>query len=278
LANGLSFIAKFGSIHDEARSSCSDNRALCQTRRRERSWKLVWSDEFEGATLDYTKWGVERERARRRNGEQQFLPSVLKMCAWKRESRDRGAEGKVYRRGQTRDFTSARIRTKHRADWKYCRVEVRAKLPQGRGLWPAIWMLPVAEKYGGWAASGELDIVELAGHEPATVHGTLHYGGTWPKNTQTGQPFTLKNGTFADDFRTFATEWEEGRDPMVRGRRALPDADEMEYAGGTISRSVRSAVFSRYESFRRRPVARSAGCEDDFPATDARGLRAVYQR
>jgi hypothetical protein len=176
--------------------------------------------------------------------------------------------------GQTRDFTSARIRTKHRVDWKYCRVEVRAKLPQGRGLWPAIWMLPVVEKYGAWAASGELDIVELIGHEPATVHGSLHYGGTWPKNTQIGQPFTLKNGTFADAFHTFAMEWEEGVIRWYVDGRALPDADEMEHARWTVSRAVRSAVLSFDESRRGRPMARATGCEDGFSTADARRLRS----
>jgi beta-glucanase (GH16 family) len=87
---------------------------------------------------------------------------------------------------------------------------VRAKLPAGRGLWPAIWMLPTEDKYGGWAASGEIDIMELLGQEPNIVYGTLHYGGSWPKNTHTGKSFVLPHGTFADDFHVFAIEWEAG--------------------------------------------------------------------
>ncbi|MFA6546873.1 MAG: glycoside hydrolase family 16 protein, partial [Limisphaerales bacterium] len=105
-------------------------------------------------------------------------------------------------------FTSGRIRTKHRADWTYCRVEVRARLPRGRGMWPAIWMLPTTDKYGGWAASGEIDIMELIGHEPHQVHGTLHFGGRWPRDQSSGKPFALSRGTFADDFHVFALEWE----------------------------------------------------------------------
>jgi len=58
-------------------------------------------------------------------------------------------------------------------------------------MWPAIWMLPTDEKYGGWASSGEIDIMELVGHEPSTYHGTLHYGGGWPKNQHTGKEFKL---------------------------------------------------------------------------------------
>ena len=71
-------------------------------------------------------------------------------------------------------------------------------------------MLPAKDGYGGWAASGEIDIMELVGHEPAKAHGAFHHGGTWPKNVHTGAPFELEKGTFADDFHTFAAEWEKG--------------------------------------------------------------------
>ena len=82
-------------------------------------------------------------------------------------------------------------------------------LPQGQGIWPAFWMLPTDWVYGGWAASGEIDIMELVGHDPYTVHGTLHYGGPWPQNTYSGDHYTIAE-SFADDFHTFAVEWEEG--------------------------------------------------------------------
>ena len=70
-------------------------------------------------------------------------------------------------------------------------------------MWPAIWMLPTEEKYGGWASSGEIDIMELVGHEPSTYHGTLHYGGGCPRNKHTGKKYKLASGTFADDFHVF---------------------------------------------------------------------------
>ena len=86
-------------------------------------------------------------------------------------------------------YTSGRIRTAGLADWAYGRFEVRAKLPKGQGLWPAIWMLPTDWVYGGWAASGEIDIMELVGHEPNRVHGTLHYGEPYPNNTSSGASY-----------------------------------------------------------------------------------------
>lgn len=171
----------------------------------------MWSDEFDGAKLDSTKWAVEENAHGGGNGELQFYVDRTENVRVENghlviEARKEDFE----LAGQKRGHTSGRIRTKHRADWKYARVEVRAKLPAGRGIWPAVWMLPTQDKYGGWAASGEIDIVEMAGHEPNTVHGTLHYGGKWPRNVQTGKPFVLEKGTFADDFHLFALEWEAG--------------------------------------------------------------------
>lgn len=174
-------------------------------------WKLVWSDEFDGKEIDWTKWAVEENGHGGGNGEMQFYadrPENLRIenGALVIEAR----KEKFNSAGVEKDYSSGRMRTKRRASWKYGRFEARAKLPTGRGVWPAIWMLPETSKYGGWAASGEIDIMELVGHEPNKVHGTLHYGASWPNNKHTGAPFELKSGIFADDFHVFAIEWEEG--------------------------------------------------------------------
>ena len=174
--------------------------------------KLVWADEFNGESLDYTKWGVEENAYGGGNNE-------LQIYRWDKRNL-RVEDGNLVMEahhdnpnvvGTTRPYSSARIRTKHRGDWKYCRVDVRAKLPVGKGIWPAIWMLPTDEKYGGWASSGEIDIMELVGHEPSTYHGTLHYGGAWPKNRHSGEKFKLSRGTFADKFHVFSVNWQEGK-------------------------------------------------------------------
>ncbi|MCW1926466.1 glycoside hydrolase family 16 protein [Luteolibacter arcticus] len=174
-------------------------------------WKLVWSDEFNGKEIDFSKWGVEENGHGGGNGELQYYvdrPENLRI-----EDGHLVIEAKKEKfnaAGVQKDYTSGRLRTKRRASWLYGRFEMRAKLPTGRGIWPAFWMLPTKDAYGGWAASGEIDIMELVGHEPSKAHGTLHHGGTWPKNVHTGTPFELKKGTFADDFHTFAAEWEKG--------------------------------------------------------------------
>jgi len=177
-----------------------------------KSWKLVWSDEFEGPTLDYSKWGIEVNAFGGGNNEMQIYTDrpenvrVEKGNLVIEARKDGHAEA-----GVRRDYSSGRIRTKNRGDWRYGRIDVRAKLPIGKGIWPAIWMLPTDNTYGTWASSGEIDIMEMVGHEPSTYLGTLHYGGKWPKNKHSGKPYKLPSGTFADDFHIFSIVWEEGK-------------------------------------------------------------------
>ena len=177
-----------------------------------KSWKLVWSDEFKGPTLDYSKWGIEVNAFGGGNNEMQIYTDrhenvrVEKGNLIIEARKDGHAEA-----GVRRDYSSGRIRTKNRGDWRYGRIDVRAKLPIGKGIWPAIWMLPTDNTYGTWASSGEIDIMEMVGHEPSTYLGTLHYGGKWPKNKHSGKPHKLSSGTFADDFHIFSIVWEEGK-------------------------------------------------------------------
>jgi len=174
-------------------------------------WKTVWSDEFNGKELDFTKWSVEENGHGGGNGELQYYVDRSENVRVENGNLILEARKDHYGAGGVvKDYSSGRIRTKRHASWTYGRFEIRAKLPQGRGVWPAIWLLPDKEVYGGWAGSGEIDIMELLGQEPDKVHGTLHYGAPWPKNIHTGEPFRLKTGTFADDFHVFALEWEKG--------------------------------------------------------------------
>lgn len=172
-------------------------------------WELIWNDEFDGDTIDFDKWEHEVNAHGGGNNELQYYTYLSQNSQVKDglliiqalKETFTGPEG-------TREYTSARLRTKNRGDWKYGRFEIKAKLPYGQGLWPAIWMLPTDWVYGGWAASGEIDIMELIGHDPATVYGTLHYGGAYPDNVHTGVSYKLGFGNFAMDFHVFALEWD----------------------------------------------------------------------
>ena len=173
-------------------------------------WNLIWRDEFDGNSIDSSKWEHEVNAWGGGNNELQYYTASSansrvidgKLIIEARAGSYTGDEG-------TRDYTSARLRTLNKGDWLYGRMEGRMKLPTGQGSWPAFWMLPTDWAYGGWAASGEIDIMELVGHEPSTVHGTLHYGGEWPQNTYSGEGYSI-NGSFADDFHVFAVEWDPG--------------------------------------------------------------------
>lgn len=175
-------------------------------------WQLVWSDEFDAEELDQEKWSYQHGTGEEQgltgwgNNELQYYTDdeenvFLEDGRLHIVAHQENCEGMEY--------TSGRILTREKGDWKFGKIEVRAKLPQGQGIWPAIWMLPTENVYGGWPKSGEIDIMEMVGHEPETIHGTVHYGPDWPDNEYTGTPFSLDDGTFADEFHTFAIEWEE---------------------------------------------------------------------
>jgi beta-glucanase (GH16 family) len=179
---------------------------------RAQDWELVWQDEFDGDSLDMSKWSFQYGTGSADglvswgNNELQYYTD--------RPENIYVADGKLHivaRQEQfvNRSYTSARIRTINKGDWKYGRFEIRAKLPEGRGLWPAIWMMPTESVYGVWAASGEIDIMELVGHVPDVVHGTLHYGARWPNNVERGASYRKTDGKFSDDFHTFSILWRE---------------------------------------------------------------------
>ena len=170
-------------------------------------WQLVWQDEFDGPTLDVSKWEFEVNARGGGNNELQYYVTnnaqikdgLLFIVA--RKEHYIGSQG-------TREYTSSRIRTRRKGDWKYGRFDIRAKLPKGKGMWPAIWMMPTDEVYGGWPNSGEIDIMELVGHEPNKAHGTLHYGDSRRDHLYKGTNSTLAIGTFADEFHVFRLDWE----------------------------------------------------------------------
>lgn len=175
---------------------------------------LVWNDEFDGETLDLTKWdyqygnGGEYGNSGWGNNEWQFYLG--------REENVRVEDGKLIitamKEGNV--YTSGRIRTITNSGellfgTTYGRIEARIKCPVGDGVWPAFWMLPVDDSiYGTWAASGEIDIMEAKGRLPGQFSCAAHYGQSWPKNVYSGQEYVFEEGTDITDFHTYAIEWE----------------------------------------------------------------------
>lgn len=175
--------------------------------RGDENWRLVWGDEFETeGRPDPEKWSYDSGGEGGGNNELQFY------------TRDRPANARVQgghliiearnERWQGHYYTSARLVTKGKGDWTYGRFEVRARLPSGRGTWPAIWMLPSQEKHGGehWLDNGEIDIVEHVGHAPDTVHTTVHtraYNAL--KGNQRGAQIYVPDARTS--FNVYALEW-----------------------------------------------------------------------
>lgn len=184
--------------------------ALPATQASAQDWQLVWSDEFDGSEVDTTKWSFQigdgcPDLCGWGNGEEQYYTSsnaIVDGGLLRIEARREDQGG--------RSYTSTRLRTLGKASWRYGRIEVRARMPRGAGYWPAVWMLPSDEVYGGWAASGEIDILEVFGNDAATVHGTLHFGGVSPRNTFQGGSYTLPLRDFSRAFHDFAIEWVPG--------------------------------------------------------------------
>ncbi len=135
------------------------------------SWQLVWSDEFDYTGLpDPAKWGYEVGYIR--NGELQYYTDQRLENARVENGNLIIETRRDYFNGH--EYTSASLHTLNTATWTYGRIEVRAILPTGRGMWPAIWTLGVNLNQVGWPACGEIDIMENVGFDPDRVHGNIH--------------------------------------------------------------------------------------------------------
>jgi cephalosporin-C deacetylase len=172
---------------------------------RELQWQVVWADEFERpGPPDPAKWSYETGGSGWGNRELQFYTE-------NRAENARVENGRLIieaRREdwQGRSYTSARLNS--RQAWKYGRIEARARLPRGRGTWPAVWMLPAAGTYGkgGWPDNGEIDIIEHVGFEPGVIHGTVHTRAyNHVARTQRGAQTIVSDAQ--DAFHVYAVEW-----------------------------------------------------------------------
>ncbi len=172
-------------------------------------WKLVWHDEFSGDVLNPSQWGIEVNAFGGGNQELQIYTDRSKNVRVENGKLILEAHAdKAEIAGTVRPYSSGRIRTKRRGDWKYGRFEIRAKLPAGQGIWPAIWMMPTDDRYGSWARSGEIAIMEFKGQNPNEIWGTLHFGDSWPDNKHTGDILKTPDVDYTKDFHVYAIEWE----------------------------------------------------------------------
>ena len=174
---------------------------------------LIWSDEFngpDGSAPDAAKWAVINNGSGYGNRELEYYtdrPVNVHEEGGKLVIKAR-REAYTGKDGIARTYTSGRIETEGRFELKYGRVEARIKVPKGKGIWPAFWLLGTDFKAVGWPACGEIDIMENVGSAPTKVHGSLH-GPGYSGSNPLGSTFTLPNqARFSDDYHVFAIEWE----------------------------------------------------------------------
>ena len=182
-----------------------------------KDYTLKWEDQFNGDSLDRDSWNVELHEPGWVNNElQEYVDSseniyikdgnlVLKPV------KTIGSDGKV-------SYTSGRVNTQNKHNFKYGLFEARAKVPAGQGFLPAFWMMPANENlYGQWPRCGEIDIMEVLGNDTKTSYGTIHYGN--PHSESQGK-HTLEKGNFSDEYHIFSAEWEPGKNQLVCRRNS----------------------------------------------------------
>lgn len=169
------------------------------------SMRLLWSEEFDDSSLDTDYWTYDLG-----DGCDQGI------CGWgNQELQTYTEENAVFADGRltitagrdaSQTLKSARITTKDKFQFQFGRMDIRAKLPKGQGIWPALWLLGANIDDVSWPASGEIDVMELVGHEPNKVHGTVHYDLNG--HNFVGSSLTLNDADFSEEFHVFSLVWD----------------------------------------------------------------------
>jgi beta-glucanase (GH16 family) len=175
----------------------------CETFTAQADGKLVWSDEFNGTSIDTNHWKFETGN---HNG---WGNRELEYYTDRNAYVSNGILHVVARRESTNGlaYTSARMKSQGLFSKKYGRFEFRAKVPSGQGYWPALWLMPENSSYGPWPACGEIDVMENRGSYPAVVQGTIHYANADGFHVQSTGIFTFPQNERATDFHTYLLEW-----------------------------------------------------------------------
>jgi beta-glucanase (GH16 family) len=171
---------------------------------------LAWSDEFSGKTLNASNWTYETGGSGWGNNELEYYTNNTKNTFLT------GGYLVIEARNETvgtNNYTSARLISKDKKTFTYGRIDIRAKLPKGQGLWPALWMLGnnISQSGFGWPACGEIDIMELLGQNPQMVYGTAHWGIAGQASIHHGGNYTLSPGDFSSSFNVFSLQWDASK-------------------------------------------------------------------
>lgn len=168
-------------------------------------YERIWADEFSGAAIDLSNWGYDIGGGGWGNNELEYYSdradnSYMNNGFLVIEAKKENLNG--------RNYTSARLLSKGKRSFTFGRVDIRAKLPFGQGIWPALWMLGENIGQVSWPACGEIDIMEVLGHETNKLYGTAHWGplGATSSTYRTGS-YVLPQGKFSEKFHVFSIIW-----------------------------------------------------------------------
>lgn len=170
-------------------------------------YTLVWSDEFAASNLDLNAWNQETGNNNGwGNNELEYYTNSLKNVFLSNgnliiEARKEAISGFNY--------SSARLTTQNKKNFKFGRIDIRAKLPVSQGMWPALWMLGANISSVSWPACGEMDIMELIGTFPSRVTGTMHWKNVGGDHASKGTNYNLSSGDFSQQFHVFSMVWTE---------------------------------------------------------------------
>lgn len=173
-------------------------------------YHLVWSDEFNQASLLASDWSFE-------NGD-----GCPNLCGWgnnELEYYTSSNQNLFFRDGNMivralkesyggKSYTSARIKTQSKRTFRFGRIDIRAVMPVGRGIWPAFWLMPQESVHGPWPTSGELDMMEYLGHEPSKIYGTVHFG-PGPGSTNISRSTVFDQGRLDQAFHLYSLVWKQ---------------------------------------------------------------------
>lgn len=165
---------------------------------------LVWSDEFTDKTINSSNWSYDTGGSGWGNNELEYYTNSSK------NAYTTGGYLVIEARKETmgsNNYTSARMISKDKKTFTYGRIDFRARLPKGQGIWPALWMLGNNIGTTPWPACGEIDIMELVGNNPKTAYGTIHWGVAGAASIHIGGNSTLSSDTFSDKFHVFSLKW-----------------------------------------------------------------------
>jgi len=169
-------------------------------------YTLAWGEEFDGNSVNTSNWTFELGGNGWGNNELQNYTSSTENAFVSAgnliiEARSQVSSGTSY--------SSARMITKNKKVFKFGRIDIRAKLPKGKGIWPALWMLGNNIDAVGWPACGEIDILEFLGHETNKIYGTMHWGANTNSHASKGTSYTLASGSFDQQFHVYSFLWQQ---------------------------------------------------------------------